>query len=86
MATASRKVIAGPAGHWYAVMCDVPEGDAHPVGRTRYYLLGWPMDADGGTHDRNNPPEHPEVSGDTWVEITDPGPEVDALIAELIAA
>jgi hypothetical protein len=74
------KVIAGPAGHFYALLDDPQFGET---------LMGHPIDAEGGTHDESNPPAHPAESGefDGWYEITDPAPECDdaAIIAELKA-
>lgn len=76
----NNRVIAGPAGHWYALWID---GDEET-------LIGLPMSAG---EDRNEPPSHP--AGDAldpfaetgWYEITDPAPETDdaALVAELKA-
>lgn len=71
------KVIAGPAGHWYAL----EDGE----------LIGTPIDADGGKFDRVHPPQHPsqmtksESAKSGWYAITDPAPETDdkAIIAEL---
>lgn len=72
--TTRNTVIAGPAGHWYAL--SRYEG--------RDFLVGRPMSAD---EDLSIVPEHPDVLGDAawdeWYEITDPAPETD--VAELMA-
>ena len=63
-----RRVIAGPAGHWYALVGD----DS---------LIGLPIGAEGAVFDPQHPPLHPEAEGgdwsDGWYDITDPAPETD---------
>lgn len=72
----TNKVIAGPAGHWYALHRYQGQDD----------LIGLPMNAD---EDKNNPPVHPNITDNwlDWYEITDPAPEtnVDELVKELRA-
>lgn len=73
----SGKVIAGPAGHWYALLVDPQFGET---------LMGLPIGSYGsGLHERGNLPPHPADDLEGWYEITDPAPEtdVDALKAEL---
>jgi hypothetical protein len=76
--TESRKVIAGPAGHWYALWTDWQFGET---------LVGLPMLADESA---DAPPLHPSEIPNPWTdggwyEITDPAPECDdaAIRAEL---
>lgn len=71
--TRHTKVLAGPAGHWYALI----NGDGGD------FLVGLPMNRDD---DENDPPPHPDISGnEDWYEITDPAPETEteAIIASL---
>lgn len=66
--TEDRKVIAGPAGHWWAVIEDWQFGQS---------LVCHPVDAEGGTFDDEHPPPHPADGRlgivDGWYEPDDQG-------------
>lgn len=72
---ATRKVIAGPAGHWYALWTDWQFGET---------LIGRPM-----MRGETTPPAFPDdvhsMLEAGWYEITDPAPGADdaAIVREL---